>query len=266
MRKEWRLILDEGGDAFFNMAKDEVLFTTYFKRKQPTLRIYSWSVPAISLGYFQKVEETLNLLAMVKRRIFFVRRITGGAAILHNEDITYSLSLSTEDLNLSRSVKSSYKVLCSFLLNFYRGLGLNPCFPSDNDSKYGNFCFSTIHSYDIIIGNKKIGGNAQKRRRNFIFHQGSIPIKVNFDLVRELIKGVGYLEDKTLGLKDLVRDTHNWVEWRERLAFSFQETFGVRFFIDKLSKEEEEQVSYLKEHKYYSYEWNFKFKKTILVE
>jgi len=245
MRKEWRLILDEGGDAFFNMAKDEVLFTTYLKRKQPTLRIYSWSVPAISLGYFQKVEETLNLLAMVKRRIFFVRRITGGAAILHNEDITYSLSLSTEDLNLSRSVKSSYKILCSFLLNFYRGLGLNPCFPSDNDSKYGNFCFSTIHSYDIIIGNKKIGGNAQKRRRNFIFHQGSIPIKVNFDLVR---------------------DTHNWVEWRERLAFSFQETFGVRFFIDKLSKEEEEQVSYLKEHKYYSYEWNFKFKKTILVE
>ncbi|MCM8773886.1 MAG: hypothetical protein NC820_04035, partial [Candidatus Omnitrophica bacterium] len=105
MEKIWRIIIDGYNDGLVNMARDEVLLFCYPKLKVPTLRIYSWLKPFVSLGYFQKIEDTINLEECLKKNIGFVHRITGGSAIVHYKELTYSLICELDDLNLPIEVK-----------------------------------------------------------------------------------------------------------------------------------------------------------------
>jgi len=94
MEKEWRLINFELHDAYTNMAIDEAIFVMREKLSlPPTLRFYSWQPPAISIGYFQKANDPF-LNEYKKRELIFVRRFTGGGAILHKDEMTYSLTCS----------------------------------------------------------------------------------------------------------------------------------------------------------------------------
>jgi lipoate-protein ligase A len=113
-----------------------------------------------------------------------VRRITGGGAIYHSEELTYSLVCSVDQVKASGSVLHSFKVICAFLLSLYKSLGLEADFAIESKPDYFNnkkilgsapFCFAAKEKYDILIGNKKIGGNAQKRSKGIIFQHGSIP-------------------------------------------------------------------------------------------
>ena len=118
MTKQWRLILDDKCDGYYNMAADEAILLHYPSKKIPTLRVYGWKFPFISLGYNQKVADVLTSLETIP----FVRRITGGASILHDKELTYSITCSLTDLDLPRDVKESYKTLCSFIIGFYSQL------------------------------------------------------------------------------------------------------------------------------------------------
>jgi lipoate-protein ligase A len=127
MAKAWRLILDDKLDGPYNMAADETLLCAYEVTRIPLIRIYGWQRAYISLGYNQKPEQVLREGCFIP----FVRRLTGGAAILHDHEITYSLCCSRQDLSLPEGVKDSYRVLCSFLIEFYRRLGLSARFARD---------------------------------------------------------------------------------------------------------------------------------------
>lgn len=257
MEKKWRLIADGKNDGYYNMAVDEALFSCYADQKKPTLRIYGWSKPCISLGYNQNFDKVLKTGIEMP----VVRRITGGASILHDDEITYSLVCASRDLNLPFKVKDSYKILCSFLINFYKKLGLKAQFaqdilPENNLGRYGNFCFSAYEHFDLIINNKKIGGNAQARRKDVIFQHGSIPLSVNFDMVRNLINDAIDLEDNITFLNALVDKKLDFNTITTLLSESFKYAFDIDLACENLSQKEVAKSSELAENKYKLKQWN----------
>jgi lipoate-protein ligase A len=241
MEKKWRLILEAKKDGFYNMAADNTLFLCFPQQRIPTLRIYSWQNPFITLGYHQKID------FLTSKSFPFTRRITGGGAILHYQELTYSLVCSLEDLDLPYSPKKTYQVLSSFLFCFYQKLGLKPYFAKDvfKENLIGNknFCYSWWEEFDIVIEGKKIGGNAQRRRKNYLFQHGSIPQKIDFSLVSIVIKGVDDLEKKSICLDSLLKRNTDFFYLSSLLVSSFKEVFKIDFIESYLSEKEKETLN-----------------------
>jgi len=261
MEKQWRLILDGKHDGYYNMAVDEAILLNYPLAKTPTLRIYGWKFPFISLGYNQIPQNILR-----SREIPFVRRITGGSAIFHHKEVTYSLVCARRDLDLSPSVKQSYREICRFLRVFYGRLGLRAYFarespgglPSVALGRYGNFCFSAWQHFDLVIRGKKIGGNAQKRKRDIIFQQGSIPQEIDFGQIQRFIKTEGDLSLRAAALSQFTENRPGFSFLGRLLAESFKTAFNVELKKETLFYRERERVRHLLAEKYASRAWNEK--------
>ncbi|MBU2265805.1 MAG: lipoate--protein ligase family protein, partial [Candidatus Omnitrophica bacterium] len=222
MIKKWRLILDKRSDGAWNMAVDEAILANYSNQRIPTLRIYGWQEPYISLGYSQEPEEVLR----PDNAFPFVRRITGGGCILHHKEVTYSIVCALEDLGLPAGVKESYRMLCGFLFDFYRSLGLFASFAKDSQQadlrRPAAFCFSNWEEFDLVIAGKKIGGNAQRRKRNLIFQQGTIPQQLDFSQINRSIKHVFGASQKAGCLDDLLGHPTRFAFLSSLLAESFK--------------------------------------------
>jgi lipoyl(octanoyl) transferase len=185
----WRIIDTGPLDACSNMAVDEALLSCFDpENSMPVLRIYGWEPPALSMGRFQKGREVLDIGNCTESGVAVVRRITGGGVIYHADELTYSIVCSPGHVPPAASIKDSFRVLTSFLLFFYRRLGLKPCYALETlpdlagPGERSPFCFAGRESYDILIEGKKIGGNAQRRLKNVIFQHGSIPVINRADL------------------------------------------------------------------------------------
>ncbi len=239
MKSRWRIIDTGAADAFTNMALDEALLRSYsLHSSPPTFRVYGWKSAALSLGYSQDAREALGAGAPDS----FVRRITGGGIIRHGKELTYSLVCAKEDLGIPERVALSYKIISSFLITFYKKLGLDAAFACDvagPGEKFGipsAFCFDSKEKYDIVVGGRKIGGSAQKRSGNVIFQHGSIPFGPLEELLKRPVKAAG-LSGSLIG--------------------SFKATFGITTEEGGLSSSEETLFQELKARKYASREWNF---------
>lgn len=263
MERKWRLILDNKYDGYCNMAIDEAILINYRKKNLPTLRIYGWKYPFLSLGYNQNPRDILNFNA----KIPFVRRITAGAAILHSQELTYSLTCALTDINLSSGVKESFKCLASFLIKFYHCLGLKAQFAQDSLEEisplekkklgqYKNYCFSSYEHYDLLIGGKKIGGNAQKRIRNIIFQQGTIPQNIDFNLTAVAVKNTSEVKDKITFLDKILKSKTNFEDLQLLLSQCFQEAFDLELIKEQLSNQEKKIAEILTKYKYQSEQWN----------
>jgi lipoate-protein ligase A len=180
----WRLIDTGPLSGVENMAIDEALLNCYSpEESQPVLRLYGWSPPAFSHGKFQDPAETLSLESCAAAGVPVVRRITGGGLLYHGEELTYSLVCPTGFVPGAAGVRSAFLHLTSFLLDFYRGLGLAPLHAADfhaGAKQLGGrapLCFAGTEACDILINGRKIGGNAQRRLKHVIFQHGSIPLR-----------------------------------------------------------------------------------------
>ncbi|MFH1442309.1 MAG: lipoate--protein ligase family protein [Candidatus Omnitrophota bacterium] len=264
MTNNWRFIYNKPMDVYSNMAFDEALFQGYYAGcSKPTLRVYSWSNPSFSLGYFQDAGKELDLKKCAKENIDFVRRITGGGIIFHDQEITYSLICSREDLKILDSVAGSFKKICSFLINFYKSLGLDAKFAVDADDSRRltepcAFCFASKEKYDIVIDKKKIGGSAQKRRRNVIFQHGSIPLwldigKPSVFLNKKLDKNI---TQEICCLQDFLDKMPCAEELTDLLKKSFEQSFGLCLKEAGLNDKEKLFYQDLKEKKYKTKKWN----------
>ena len=167
MPEEWLLFNDISHIANRNMAIDETLLNSCSK---PILRFYSWSEPAVSIGYFQKHEIALS------NEYTFVRRPSGGGFVDHRNDLTFSLILPKEHQLLKDRCKS-YQSIHLILKESLLALGIEselhdqPLANLDNKTLK---CFISAAKYDLLLGDKKIAGGAQKRTKTAFLHQGSI--------------------------------------------------------------------------------------------
>jgi len=191
--RSWRLILDTERGAAENMAIDEaIMLFCADGSAPPTLRIYSWSRPAISLGCLQPIlrqaqdaagpvqyaRSGFDLDFCRREGIELVRRITGGRAVVHGSDVTFSIALREDDLPEGcSSVIKSHQWLMSGIVSGLRRLGIDgeigsrggTASPSSAD------CFAHVAECDVRVGAAKAVGSAQVRRSGAILEQGSIP-------------------------------------------------------------------------------------------
>lgn len=252
-----------GLDPYENMAIDEALLQNYIYTQRPVFRIYTWRPSAFSVGFSQKIRKALNIEHCRRNSIDFVRRLTGGTIIFHSQEITYSLVCSQSDIGESVNVKESFKILCSFLFYFYRRLRLEPVFAADlPEHKRGrsSFCFAACEDYDIVIGNKKIGGNAQRRKRDIIFQHGSIPLSLDFSGFSKFLNDdFPNLSRDTAGLSPLLPEKkYAQNDLIELLKKSFKSAFGCEFDRAGISQKEKQMASELKVNKYRTERWNLR--------
>jgi len=160
------------------MARDEALLTAVGAGESPpTLRLYQWDPPTISLGYFQRFAD-YEALDPPAGELPVVRRLTGGGAILHDLELTYSLTLPLSHRLLDRGPHRLYEIAHGAIAAALRPLGVKaaPCgFTDDSTPRRGPFfCFERRHEYDLLIGRAKVAGSAQRRTRTAILQHGSI--------------------------------------------------------------------------------------------
>jgi lipoate-protein ligase A len=227
------------------MAIDEALLSCFFPAESaPILRLYGWNPPAFSFGRFQKPEEIINLHRCRTDGVQVVKRTTGGGVIYHAAELTYSLVCPADFLPGARGVKDAFYQLASFLIRFYKKLGLDAGHAIDHyagDKRLGErtpLCFAGIESCDILINNRKIGGNAQRRLKNVIFQHGSIPLQ------QMAVEGNEYLLQPDIEIAARTTALADQGVYFEReqlgnlLAASFCETFGVNLCSSRLTEVE----------------------------
>jgi lipoyl(octanoyl) transferase len=270
----WRLLLSGSNDPAANMAIDEAVLRAYQNcDAAPTLRIYGWKPKGISLGYFQYPEKVLNLKNCSEYKIPFVRRITGGESIFHDDDLSYSIICSRKDLaELTDSVKESFKILSSFIIKAYKTIGLDAgffCEAGDAGStvRPSDFCFAKTNDFDISVCGRKLGGNAQKRIKKIIFQHGSIPLTLDVDRIKLFFREeLSCLENSAVSLEKAAGRKIDFHELSSILEHSFRESFHVSLSQGELSPFEKVSAARLKEDKYNNQEWNKNGAKTGLAE
>ncbi len=194
----FNLIISGGRPGSFNMSADLFLLDRYkitddFSSR-PTLRIYYFSPPALSMGFFQKDKDIdKRIIEKAKQKGYdIVSRPTGGRAVLHKAEITYSVTASYKNGIFAGKLIETYKKIGEFLYLFFVKLGLKPDIggvngvpPQNKNNKNNkaaknNFnCFLKAHSYEITFEGRKICGNSQRRNDAAFLQHGSIYIDYN---------------------------------------------------------------------------------------
>ena len=181
----WRLIQTPPARGAWNMAVDESILDAVRLDEVPaTLRLYAWEPACFSLGYAQSVKD-VDRTALADRGWDLVRRPTGGRAILHTDELTYSVIGPPEDERLEGSVLESYRCLASALLQALHLLDIqaeahdkslldgNSPTPAERENPV---CFEVPSNYEITVDGKKLIGSAQARRKDGVLQHGSLPL------------------------------------------------------------------------------------------
>ncbi len=169
----WRLVddLDRAFDASGQMAADEALLDAVAEGAPPALRLYRWATPAISLGHFQP-DDDVDRDACDRLGVEVVRRPTGGQGLLHGADVTYAVVMPRPD-GAAGGVDAIYSVLAGALIAGLARLGVEAAV-ARHDGPAGPVCFAGQQGADLRVGDRKLCGSAQVRRRGAVLQHGSI--------------------------------------------------------------------------------------------
>lgn len=233
--KAWRYLDTGPASGADNMAMDEKLLYEAVKGiAVPVLRFYTWAPFAVSLGRFQDEARSVNLAACRKHGIDIVRRITGGRAVLHRNELTYSVISPIDNDLFPNNVLGTYKVLAAGLLAGLARLGV----PAEMVAPSGDraemvkrnpkepACFSSPSWYEILAHGRKIVGSAQRRLAGAFLQHGSILIDYDQLLEAEVIPGGGRQAAVTCIRQELGREVP-LDEVKSAFRSGFSESLGV---------------------------------------
>ncbi len=245
----WRVVPLETRDAATNMAIDEAVAEAVGSREsQPTIRFYQWQPSAVSIGYFQSLEEEVDLGACKRYDINFVRRRTGGGAVYHDlaGEITYSV-IAPESM-FPKDIIASYRVICGWLIDGLAPLGIRAEFKPIND---------------ITVGGKKISGNAQTRRGGVLLQHGTLLYDVDVRKMFSLLKVPDEkIRDKMIAaveerVTSVLAQKPNAKKPEVADAMLKAFTKGKRWSTGSWTKAEMARADELAETRYSAREWNF---------
>ncbi len=247
----WRFIIDPPLPPARNMAIDEAISIAFANNKtSPTLRLYQWASPALTLGSFQKIDPTLRHF-LEENPVTLLRRITGGQALLHDRDFTYSIIASTHDPLFSGGIKKTFYSIAQGLLAALARLGVAAeIYTPMRDvaslqERMGRsprrgrspFCAASLSWYEIAVDGKKLIGSAQRRWVHHFLQHGSLPalpeiehaIQIGFATAWSIRLEKGYLTSEEVKLADaLVVEKYNNAAWTEERKLPASE--GVSYF------------------------------------
>lgn len=264
----WRIIDSGLCDGAYNMALDEsIAVAARTGAAPPTLRIYGWRKPSVTIGAFQKTAD-VDTDYCKDRDIPLVRRPTGGRAILHGDELTYSFSSPCEGV-FARSLMETYLLLGAAFMAFFRLLGLDVEMQTQRqrgrEQGRSALCFDTVSPGEIRCRGRKIAGAAQRRWSDGFLQQGAIPYRTDPAALHAVFTRPGSSEDQGLpaisavphvptGLRELVRNLDS-LNIKELLIVSFERTFPVTLEETPPSPREEELALRLCLEKYQDPQW-----------
>jgi len=282
---EWRLIKDSYHSGFMNMAIDEAIMIAHREGLvPPTIRFYQWSPPAVSLGYFQDLKKEINIDACQGMGIDIVRRPTGGKAVLHDKELTYSFVIRENHPLVNDSILETYKKISGGIIRGLSYLGIkavlvplreklnNALSSNENKSEIHHsdiksICFSVPSQYEVQVEGKKIVGSAQVRKKEIVLQHGSLLIELEkdklfsvFNFPSAQIRERNKIRFKATSLEEILKKKINFSELSEILPRGFEEEFGIKLTEGKLTEKEEKISKDLLENKYSTYEWNYERK------
>lgn len=187
-----RVIRDGARAGEYNMRRDAELLAQHRPGDAPILRLYRWTPPAITIGYHQD-ESDFDHEAAARDGLDIVRRPTGGRAILHAEELTYSVTGTSPGPLFGDSLHSAYELINQALLRFLLSLGIRADI-SDGESRddaRGLVCFKSAGRHEIRVDGRKLIGSAQRRTNGVFLQHGSILLgPAHCELPRYLKPGV----------------------------------------------------------------------------
>lgn len=269
---KWRLLRTHPASGAWNMALDEAILDFAGQGKAPpTIRLYAWTPPCLSIGYaqiFGDVDfERLKLLGWD-----IVRRPTGGRAILHTDELTYSICGMESEEQLKGGVLESYQRLSLALLEALNSLGIDAdqprvADPANVGDSQNPVCFEVPSNYEITVGGKKLIGSAQARRKSGVLQHGSLPLEgdltriidiLNFPDEEQRERARQRLLDHATTVEGVLGYPGNW--WHATYAFSaaFQKVLDIEFHSMQLTPAEGKRAFELYMDKYNHPQWTMK--------
>jgi len=240
-RPTWRLVRSEPAAAAWNMAVDEAMARVHAcGLTPPSLRLYAWQPPAVSVGRNQSPGEQVDLAACRREGVEWVRRPTGGGAVLHDEELTYSVILRAS--SLPGSVLRTYEALAAGLGEALRELGLEPEVATGRPGlpPGSSPCFEAPSAHEFMLEGRKVVGSAQVRREGVILQHGSMLLDFSPERHARFLAGAdaGRLRRRAIGVSEAAGRAVTWEEAARAFATGFARGLGITLVEDRLTPEE----------------------------
>jgi lipoate-protein ligase A len=253
------------------MAIDEAIFRVSQRSNTlPTLRLYGWTCPSVSLGYFQEVHREIDVIACRRHDIPVVRRPTGGKAVLHDTEVTYAVVAKEKNPLFSADLMETYRVIARCIADGLARLGMEAHMADDGRSPHADSlsssCFATPARHELLVNNRKICGSAQVRSRGAFLQHGTILMA--FDPLKTCDVMLSHSGDYVKQVERLKRSVTSVIEHAGpsaavgavcgSLRKGFEKTLDIELIPGILSPEEETLAAHLMTHKYMNERWNMK--------
>ncbi len=248
-QKTWRVILDVPRTGTYNMALDYAMMKSIANDNSlPTIRIYRWSQPVVTIGYFQIINEEVDEQSCLNDGVSVIRRITGGGAVLHDAELTYSIALPIKSRITKGSIIDSFKDICLPVIETLRSMSISAEFKPVND---------------ITVSGRKISGSAQTRKDGILLQHGTILLDIEGEKMlrylktaREKLLGGPYLTCMREFIGDYARTEAFMDEFSREIIASFEKSWGIETIPMSFTQYEQQQAQLLEKEFFLNPSWN----------
>ena len=266
--QHWRLLVTPASLGSWNMAVDEtILETIIMGQALPTLRLYAWEPACLSIGYAQPSTD-VDRNRLLDLGWDWVRRPTGGRAILHTDELTYSVIAPLVEPRIGGNLLESYQRLSKALLSSLNNLNIhadaNPTVPTSNTHEKRAVCFEVPSNYEIVVDGKKLIGSAQARRKNGMLQHGTLPLSGDLTRITNVLvysddhkrreAALSLLSHATT-VEKVLGDQISWETAAQAFIAGFQSELNLELVQADLSDQEKKRVEILAEEKYNHPAW-----------
>ena len=269
----WRIINSGLADAASNMAIDEAILLAHSAGKVPlTLRFYGWQPAAISLGYFQRAMSEIDLDKCKESKIDVVRRLTGGRAVLHDAELTYSIVVREDDPLIPKTITASYRYFSNGLLKALEALGIQAqmtvpvvAYGHRKREPASAACFDAPSHFEITVEGRKLVGSAQVRKNGVILQHGSLLLRFSAEKFVELLRlpsiekreqTTQMLKGRATSIEEVLGRAISWQEVYRPMAAAFESALKIQLISGELTEDEQAVSHELKATKYSQDSWN----------
>ena len=271
MQQPWRFVDTGARDAASNMALDEALLVMHEAgATPPTLRVYGWCQPTLSLGYAQNAQQEVDLAACHAQGVAVIRRPTGGRAVLHDQEVTYSVVMPLALADGPHTITEHYRRIGMALAAALQALGLPVQLArpqvraAPTRAPASPACFAALSRYELSVAGKKMVGSAQKRAQRALLQHGSIPLWMDRQRLFQCLRvppehraALVQAAYTTMGaVNEVAARPVSLAALHEALRQGFGATFGVDLVDMPISPEEWRLAQHLRATKYATDAWN----------
>ena len=257
----WRLLRSALADGATNMAVDEaILRAVAAELVPPTLRLYAWEPACLSLGRAQPLAD-VDLQALRTAGFGLVRRPTGGQAILHADELTYSVVAPQGESRVAGGIVESYRRLSAGLVHGLRRLGVVDLVANQrvgNRHPEGPICFEVPSDYEITVGGRKLVGSAQMRAQGVVLQHGALPLYGDVARICPLLSAhpdPARVRARAATVEEALGRPVTWDELVDALAAGFAQALNLRLEPGMLTDEERAWAEELRAERYAAGEW-----------